>query len=258
MFFPAAAVCAAVMILSDDFNNLMARERMICIFCFLLKEGWPGLENSNSTDNLVSDILSVFNRAHYLDRCIGSVLRQSTNAWELIAVDDGSDDHTLEILEDYGSKYKNIEVLHHPNMRLPLSRNRGIKFSRGKFITFIDSDDEYEQDHLLKRIEFMKAHPEIDLLHGGVKIIGNQYVRDKNNPSELIHLSECTIGGTFFGKREVFEEMKGFKNLEYSEDSDFLARAAVKFKIGKVDFPTYIYHRDDPTSITNSYVPKEI
>ena len=100
----------------------------------------------------------------------------------------------------------------------------------------------------------MNNHPEIDMISGGVEIIGNEYVRDKNNPLELIHLSECTIGATFFGRRNVFIMLNGFRNIEYSEDSDFLERAEKCFSIGKVDFNTYKYYREAPDSITNTYL----
>ena len=203
----------------------------------------------------VSIILTVYNRAAYLNRCIDSVLNQTFNDWELIAIDDGSTDNSLDILKEYDIISEKISVISQPNMKLPLSRNKGIKLSNGKNITFIDSDDRYEKDHLSKRISFMKKNPDIDLIYGGVKIIGDEYVRDKNNPSKFIHLSKCTIGATFFGKRKVFTELNGFKNLAYSEDSEFLTRASAKFNVNEVDFKTYIYHRDVVDSITNSYKP---
>ena len=125
--------------------------------------------------------------------------------------------------------------------------------SKGKYITFLDSDDEYAKDHLLRRIEYLNNHPEVDMIRGGVDIIGNEYVRDKNNPKRLIHLSECSVGATFFGRRNVFLILNGFRNLEYSEDSDFLERAVKCFHIEKVDFNTYKYYREVPDSITNNY-----
>jgi glycosyltransferase involved in cell wall biosynthesis len=201
----------------------------------------------------VSVILTVYNRAEYLKRCIGSLLDQSFKNWELIAIDDGSEDKSLEILKEYQSCHPDFNIISHNNIKLPLSRNKGILISRGKYITFLDSDDEYEKDHLQKRFDYMEQHPDIDMIRGGVQIIGNEYVRDKNNPKKLIHLSECTIGATFFGKRNVFLFLNGFRNLDYSEDSDFLERAEKYFRIEKVDFNTYKYYREDPESITNSY-----
>ena len=204
---------------------------------------------------VVSIILTVYNRASYLKRCINSVLNQSLTDWELIAIDDGSTDNSLEILKDYENYSENITVVSHANMKLPLSRNKGINLSLGKYITFIDSDDRYEKEHLAKRLSFMMANPDVDLIYGGVKIIGDQYVRDKDNPTKFIHLSKCTVGATFFGKSKVFIELNGFKNLPYSEDSEFLNRTKAKFKVQEVNFKTYVYHRDVLDSITNTYMP---
>lgn len=204
----------------------------------------------------MSVILTVYNREIYLHRCIDSLIKQNFFSWELIAIDDGSTDKSLNVLKLYEKKIPNIKILHQENQGIAQSRNRGISLSSGKYITFLDSDDEYENTHLLKRVQFLNDHSEIDLLYGGFKIIGNQYVRDKDDPQNFIHLSNCFIGGTFFGKRHVFIELGGFKDLEYSEDSDFIIRAENKFKIQKFDLPTYIYHRELSDSLTNSYIPQ--
>ena len=210
--------------------------------------------NSNSEfQPEVSVILTVFNREQYLKRCIDSLLGQSFKNWELIAVDDGSEDNSFDVLKEYQAHYTGIYLIRHKNMKLPLSRNKGIMASKGKFITFLDSDDEYAKDHLLMRVEYLNNYPEVDMIRGGVDIIGNEYVRDKDNPLRLIYLSECSIGATFFGRRSVFLMLNGFRNLEYSEDSDFLDRAEKCFLVEKVDFNTYRYYREAPDSITNNY-----
>jgi hypothetical protein len=119
-------------------------------------------------------------------------------------------------------------------------------------LAFLGSDDEYKTDYILNRVEFLNKNPEIDFIHGGVEIIGHPYVKDKNDLTKEIHLSECVIGGTFFGKRNVFFELDGFRDLSYSDDSDFFERAEKKFKIEKVDWPDYIYYRDTPDSICST------
>ena len=200
----------------------------------------------------VSVILTVYNRANYLHRSIGSLLFQSFKDWELIAVDDGSMDDSYEILKEFTWTNKNIKLIRQENMKLPCSRNTGILASSGRYITFLDSDDEYKSNHLLERVNFLNNHPEIDLVRGSVDIVGDKYVRDKDDLQKFIHLSKCKIGATFFGRKHVFLALKGFKNIDYSEDSDFWDRAEKLFTTVKVPFKTYIYHRDDPDSITNS------
>lgn len=206
----------------------------------------------------ISVILTVFNRENSLRRSINSLLAQSFRNWELIAVNDGSSDGSYEILKEYGNLFSNIKVFTQDNRKLAFSRNRGIFNSSGKYITFLDSDDEYQINHLYERVIFMEKNPEIDLIHGGVKVIGDEFVRDKDNPFCFIHLSECIIGGTFFGKRNVFKSLNGFKENIYSEDSEFLQRAEKNFKTKKVDFNTYLYHRESGDSITHNYVPDRI
>lgn len=201
----------------------------------------------------VSVVMAVYNRARFLERSIGSLLKQTFNNWELIAIDDGSSDNSYSVLKNYAAGDSRIKVYTQDNIKLPLTRNRGIKLSKGEYITFLDSDDEYESSHLTLRYEYMKSHPEVDILSGGVNIIGNEYVRDKNNPAELIHLSKCIIGGTLFGKRKVFEELNGFKNIAYSEDSEFWERAVSAFNTAVINNQTYIYHRETEGSITNSF-----
>ncbi len=196
--------------------------------------------------------MPVYNRQAYIQRAIESVLYQSYDNWELITVDDGSEDYSPYLLEIYKAYSPKIKVVHQNHKRLPAARNNGIKNSTGSLITFLDSDDEFTKEHLEIRINYLNKNPEIDLLHGGVKIIGNEFVPDKENPKQLIHLSQCIIGATFFGKRNVFIETGGFNDIPYSEDSEFLERVIKQYKVEKVNYPTYIYHRDTPDSITNS------
>lgn len=198
---------------------------------------------------LVSVVMPTFNRASYLQRSINSVLKQSFTDWELLIVDDGSSDGTFNVVNEYISRFENIRYMKHSNRKPALSTNVGVLASCGEYLAFIGSDDEYKPDHLKLRVEFMKKNPAIDFIHGGVEIIGSPYVKDKNDLTKKIHLSQCAIGGTFFGKRKIFLELDGFRDLYYSDDSDFFERVQKEFQIAQVDFPTYIYYRDTPDSI---------
>lgn len=198
---------------------------------------------------VVSIIMPTFNRSRYLNRSIDSILRQTFTGWELLVVDDGSSDSSFDVVNKYIEHYENIRYLKHSNRQQALSTNVGVLAACGEYLAFIGSDDEYKPDHLKLRVEFMKKNPDLDFIHGGVEIIGSPYVKDKNDLTKKIHLSECAIGGTFFGKREIFLELGGFRDLYYSDDSDFFERVQKEFRIAEVDFPTYIYYRDTPDSI---------
>ena len=200
----------------------------------------------------VSVIMAAYNRGALLSRAVNSVIAQVFKDWELIIVDDGSIDNTFDIVSGYQKEFQNIRYIKHSNRKLGLTRNAGIQSSVGDYVTFLDTDDEYKPGHLQIRFEYMKTHPEIDLIHGGVEIIGNPFVKDKNDLNKEIHLDDCTIGGTFFGKKKVFEELNGFSDIPYSEDSEFYERALEKYKIKKVSYPTYIYYRDTADGICNN------
>lgn len=202
----------------------------------------------------ISVIMAVYNRELVISRAINSLLKQTLNNWELIAVNDGSEDGTLKILEDYKSNYDKVKVVTQEHKNLSESKNKGIKTSVGNFITFLDSDDELLPRHLEARYNYMINHPDTDLIHGGVIIIGDAFVADRKNKKKMIPLYDCAIGGTFFGKREVFEQIGGFNNIPYSEDFEFFERVSKFFKVEKVIYPTYIYHRETPGSITNKII----
>lgn len=195
--------------------------------------------------------MPVYNRELYLQRAINSVLKQTYQNWELVVIDDGSRDYSPFIVEEFAIISDKINLIVQEHSNLPSAKNNGIRNSQGKYITFLDSDDEYKEDHLELRIQYMNKNPDVDLIHGGVEIIGNKYVPDRNNPDKLIHLSQCFIGATFFGKRNVFIDSGGFRNVFYSEDSEFIDRVINKFSIRKVNFPTYVYHRENSDTITN-------
>lgn len=102
----------------------------------------------------VSVIMTTYNRSQYLDRSIQSFINQTYKNCELIIVDDGSEDSTFEVVNNYLENYNNIRYLKHSHRKNFLSKNAGIKAAAGKFIAFLDSDDEFKPDFLQKRIEY--------------------------------------------------------------------------------------------------------
>jgi len=200
----------------------------------------------------ISVILCTYNREKYLYSCIDSVVNQSFQNWELIVVDDGSQDQTFGIVNQYLQKFKNIRYVKHQNRKLAYAKNAGIQTSFGEYITFIDSDDTYKSNHLESRIKYMKNSPEIDLIQGGFDLKEKIYVSNYFDLSKTIDLKDCVLGPTFFGKRSTFLGLNGFNNIPYGEDTDFWYRAEKIFKVQTIIAPeTYIYTRAE-TSITKS------
>lgn len=96
---------------------------------------------SNVQYPLVSVILPVYNVEEYLCKCVDSVLAQTYRNLEVILVDDGSMDNSSKLCEEYAKKDNRIKVIHQKNGGLSAARNTGIKIAKGKFLSFVDSDD---------------------------------------------------------------------------------------------------------------------
>ena len=90
---------------------------------------------------LVSVIVPAYNVERFLPRCIESLLKQSYSNLEIIIVDDGSTDKTGDIAEGYAEKYDHIRCIHKENGGLSDARNMGLKYSKGEYVVFFDSDD---------------------------------------------------------------------------------------------------------------------
>jgi len=187
----------------------------------------------------------VFNRRHLVKRAIDSVFKQSFPDWELLVVDDGSTDNLFDFIASFVETDHRIRYLRHLHRGLAYSRNIGIQAALGEYVTFLDSDDEYLPDHLRLRFEFFENNPDIDIIHGGVELVGppeTHFVQDAFNPDAKIHISDCVVGSTLFGKKSIFIDSGGFRDLPYSAESEFVPRVSKEYAIQKVDFVTYRYY----------------
>lgn len=208
---------------------------------------------------MVSIILCTYNRENLLPLAVNSVLAQTYREWELIVVDDGSTDSTREIIRNFRRKEKRIRYYHQKNRGLAAARNTGLRLAKGDLICFVDSDDELSPRHLEYRVLFLKEHPGIDFLHGGMKLIGpkkKHFVVDMSDPSKKIHLNKCHIGGTFFFRRKVLKNVGGFSPIPFGEDFDFYRRVEQHFRIRKVRWTTYRYHLDSENRLCDIFTEK--
>ena len=201
-----------------------------------------------------SVIITTYNRAEFLKNALDSLIAQTENDWEAIVIDDGSIDNTTAIVQQYIHQEYPIKYYKQINSGDALAKNKGISLSSGEFITFLDSDDAYEMHHLENRKNILDQHKNIQLLHGGVKIIGDEFVPDIHNLNQQIHLSDCVIGATFFIRRDIISLVTGIKPMALGSDADLFERATMLgLNIMKTDIPTYIYNRVNENSITHQF-----
>ena len=95
---------------------------------------------------LLSVIVPVYNVENYLVKCINSILNQTFSDFELLLIDDGSTDDSGKMCDKFALKDRRIKVFHHSNSGQSVARNRGIDYSLGKYISFVDSDDWLDKD----------------------------------------------------------------------------------------------------------------
>ncbi|MCX7929861.1 MAG: glycosyltransferase family 2 protein [Chlorobi bacterium] len=198
---------------------------------------------------IFSVVLTTYNRAWCIERAIVSVFAQTEQSWELIIVDDGSTDEIIDVVRPYIGRSDHVRLILQTNQGTGAARQAGIQLARGHFVTFLDSDDEYLPDHLLTRKAYITNNPDYDFFHGGVLVEGDPYVPDRNDPSKLIHIAECAVGGTFVVRRTLALQL-GFAPLRYGDDADFFDRArAIGIHPFRVPAATYRYNRTSPDSL---------
>ena len=100
----------------------------------------------------VSVIIPVYNVEDYLRECLDSVINQTLKDIEIICIDDGSTDNSLEILKEYAQRDNRIFIIDRENRGVGKSRNEGIEKANGEFVCFIDPDDLYPTNDILEKL----------------------------------------------------------------------------------------------------------
>lgn len=200
----------------------------------------------------VSVIMSVYNTDFQLvKRALNSVLNQDFQDFEIIIIDDGSNNDSQNRILIFAIEHENkITYLRHSNRNQAKSINRGVQFSSSDYITIIDADDEYKPCHFRLCLDEIEN---VDLISTKTETIVDKeedyFVPDKNNPQVGIHVDDCVLFATLFGKKEVF--LKHAFEGDYAADSNFFEIASEQYAVKKVDLRTYIYYRNIPNSITS-------
>lgn len=114
-------------------------------------------KESRNAKPLISIVVPAHNTERYLERCLDSLVNQTLKEIEIICIDDGSTDGTLEILEEYKKKDKRVKIKSIPQSGLSIARNTGIEMATAEYIMFCDSDDYYELETCEKILEAIES-----------------------------------------------------------------------------------------------------
>ena len=110
---------------------------------------------------MVSVIIPVYNAEKYIEDTINSVLDQTYKDWEILLIDDGSTDHSAEIIKQYLDNPE-IKYFHKENEGVSLTRNLGIELAKGAYIAFLDADDTWEPKNLEMKMDILINNPDVD------------------------------------------------------------------------------------------------
>lgn len=206
----------------------------------------------------VSVIIPVFNVEKYINECVDSVINQTLTDIEIICVNDGSTDNSLNLLKQIPDP--RIKIISQENKGLAAARNEGMKHAKGEYITFLDADDflnysaleklfnaahKFSLDMVITKIinfqdgtyeKFTDSYFDMDFLRDSCK---NKVFNYKDVYSQVLNISVTSTGKLF--KREFIKEIKFKENLIF-EDTPFFIEAI--FKADRVYFhDEYLYNR---------------
>lgn len=198
----------------------------------------------------VSVIIPTYSSPVFLEQSILSVINQTCTDWELIVVDDNNPDTearrlTERLVSGYTSSDKRIKYMKHEcNKNGAVARNTGFAVVQGKYISLLDSDDEYMPDRLQKCYETMEMSPaNIAGVYTGCKFRkgGKVFHIEKNVKAGnfLVETLACTFmfctGSNIFVRKSVIDELKGFDGAFLRhQDYEFLVRLFMKYELASI------------------------
>ena len=256
--------------LADQFTAFHEPQN-IAQACYLLGENPTSNRKDKIENPLFSIIVPIYNVERYLEQCIESVLAQDYQNYELILVDDGSPDNSIDICVKYAKQYSNIVFIHKINGGVSDARNAGIQIARGEYLMFLDSDDYWEGTTILSDLQNIITENNPDVIFNYMssvypdKIVNHYINRDKLIGSFKEDFQDLYQDGIYLGfpftkimKRELilknqlfFIKGRTFEDVIWSFS---LVKHIKDYAIYRNCF--YMYRRERKGSITSVVTAK--
>lgn len=207
-----------------------------------------------------SIIMPLYNKAPYVRKAVESVVRQTFADWELIVVDDGSDDGGAELVKAFSDT--RIRMIRQENMGVSMARNNGVSVAQGDYICFLDADDWWCDGYLESMQELIARHPDAGLYSTAYLLVKNG--RQRQAPIGVAAdftegiIDYCSVyaktlcmpvfTGATCVPRRIFDEQQGFNRLlSLGEDFDLWLHIAQKHPVVLLNQPLAYYNQDaDP------------
>lgn len=191
-----------------------------------------------NTNETIDVLIPVYNAEKYIGKCLDSILNQTYKNLRIVIADDGSNDKTAKILQNYQKTYNNIEVYHKKNEKnISLTRNFLLSHITSKYFSFFDADDYAEPTYFEELFKILTCYDaDVSLCgkcrHNEKKIINLKNYNKKHNRILFMNKQECLaemissklFNGTVYAKlmkTSLIQDNKFDKNIHYGEDLDF-------------------------------------
>lgn len=201
-----------------------------------------------------SVIIPVYNAENTLHYCINSILKQTYKNFEIILINDGSRDKSLNIMKEYKKRYPDkIQIYNQPNQGVAETRNRGIKYSRGQYLFFVDNDDYIDNNYIETFIESIEK-TSADVVIGGyrrVKPDGKIEYERKTNNSERFKFTTLTPWARVYRKKAITENEIKFLDINIGDDLYFNMLINLKLKVVPINYIGYNWV-DNKLSVSNT------
>jgi glycosyltransferase involved in cell wall biosynthesis len=191
----------------------------------------------NDSSPAVTIITPAYNAQEYLEEAVGSALAQTFGDFELLVIDDGSTDRTLDIAKHLAQQDPRVHALATEHVGVSAARNAGMRRARGAYVALLDSDDTWFPDFLAAQLAVFERFPATGVVSGNALSIGGPLDGRSLSPAsthcypvtvvDMIRDEEAVCVMSVF-RRSVFEATGGLsEDLSHSEDYDFWLRAAL-------------------------------
>ncbi len=217
----------------------------------------------------ISVIVPVYNNEKFLEKCLNSLCNQTLNDIEIICINDGSKDKSLEILKKFNQKDKRIKIISQKNQGPSIARNNGIEISSGEYIGFVDSDDWIDLNYYEKLYTAAKKY-NADIAVCGIKrlrsykwkyhlkITKAEITEDTNEKFEICDVPEkCYVFNKIYKREELIKNNIYFEPYVFYEDRCFTTEALIHLKKLVTVPDIYYNYWTNNNSIVKTKSPKK-
>lgn len=216
----------------------------------------------------ISIIIPAYNAEKTILTTLLSINNQDFESYEVIVINDGSNDDTEMVVRDFQSKHgMRIVYYYQENSGVSAARNKGIEISKGKYIFFVDGDDTVEPG-ALSRLYCEIEKNDVDMVVGSYKVVNNNCTNFYSFPVEIVESEEFFkkvilriivpgVGNTLFDKNILTENNIWFINTAYGEDGDFFRKTSFHVKKASI-IPDILYNyiATENSAMTKKYTEK--